>query len=193
MMNVSKSPLPFWKSLRQHWRQVLGEGIILVILGWLALLLPIAFATPLYSIIGWIFAFSGLVGLITTASGRHAPGFWWSLMSAILAITVGFTLIEWPAPGSAFVIYLLTAFFVIEGLATIMFALDYKRQLSGRWEWMVASGFVDLALAAMVLLGLPETTPWAIGLLVGINMVFGGSAMVAIAIYAHTTRIKGQK
>lgn len=46
--------------------------------------------------------------------------------------------------------YLLTAFFVIEGLATIMFALDHKRQLSGRWEWMVASGIVDLALAALV-------------------------------------------
>jgi uncharacterized membrane protein HdeD (DUF308 family) len=94
-------------------------------------------------------------------------------------------LIEWPSANSLPMTYLLIAFFVIEGIATIMFALDHRRQLSGRWEWMVASGFVDLALATLVLLGLPGTAPLAVGLLVGINMVFGGSALIAMAIYTH--------
>jgi len=53
---------------------------------------------------------------------------------------------------------------------------------------MVASGAVDLALAALVAVGLPATAPWAIGVLVGINMVFGGSAMITMALYAHTAR-----
>jgi uncharacterized membrane protein HdeD (DUF308 family) len=185
MRHISKSRLPFLTSVRQHWSQILAEGIILVILGWLALILPTIFATAVDLIIGWIFVVSGLIGVVTTASGRHAPGYWWSWLSAILAIAVGSILIISPSADSLPMAYLLIAFFVIEGIATIMFALDHKKQLSGRWEWMVASGFVDLALAALVLLGMPGTAPLAIGLLVGINMVFGGSALIAMAIYAH--------
>ena len=173
--------------MRPYWLQMLVEGIILVILGWLALFLPyFAPAVALNTTIGWLFVVSGLVGLVTTAGGRHGPGFWWSLLSAVLAIAVGSILMEWPAANSIPITYVLTVFFVIEGIATIMYALDHRRQLSGRWEWMVASGCVDLALATLVVLGLPATVPFAVGILVGVNMVFGGSAMIAMAIYAHT-------
>jgi uncharacterized membrane protein HdeD (DUF308 family) len=79
----------------------------------------------------------------------------------------------------------LIAFFVIEGIASIMFALDHKRELSGRWGWMLASGIIDLILATIILTGLPGSAAWALGLLVGINMVFGGSALIAMALYAR--------
>ena len=77
------------------------------------------------------------------------------------------------------------AFFIIEGVASIMFALEHKRELSGRWGWMLVSGIVDLVLATFVFAGLPSTAAWAIGLLVGINMVFGGSALIAMALHAR--------
>jgi uncharacterized membrane protein HdeD (DUF308 family) len=76
-------------------------------------------------------------------------------------------------------------FFVIEGVASIMFALEHKRELSGRWGWMLPSGIVDLILATIIFAGLPGTAAWAIGLLVGINMVFGGSALIAMALRAR--------
>ena len=187
MTGIDTDRSKFWRSMRPYWLQMLVEGIILVILGWLALFLPyFAPAVALNTIIGWLFVVSGLVGLVTTAGGRHGPGFWWSLLSAVLAIAVGSILMEWPAANSIPITYVLTVFFVIEGIATIMYALDHRRQLSGRWEWMVASGCVDLALATLVVLGLPATVPFAVGILVGVNMVFGGSAMIAMAIYAHT-------
>jgi uncharacterized membrane protein HdeD (DUF308 family) len=66
-----------------------------------------------------------------------------------------------------------------------MFALEHKSELSGRWGWMLASGIVDLFLAAMILTGLPGSAAWALGLLVGINMVFGGSALIAMALHAR--------
>jgi uncharacterized membrane protein HdeD (DUF308 family) len=68
-----------------------------------------------------------------------------------------------------------------------MFALEHKRELSGRWGLMLASGIVDLILAAIILAGLPGTAAWAIGLLVGINMIFGGSALIAMAMHARAT------
>ena len=66
-----------------------------------------------------------------------------------------------------------------------MFALEHKRELSGRWGWMLMSGIVDLVLAVMIFAGLPSTAVWAIGLLVGINMVFGGIALIAMALHAR--------
>ena len=79
----------------------------------------------------------------------------------------------------------LIVFFVVEGAATIMYALEHRRELSGRWEWMLVSGIIDLVLAGIIFAGLPGTAEWALGLLVGINMVFGGMALVAIALHAR--------
>src|SRR5262249_286993 len=60
-----------------------------------------------------------------------------------------------------------------------------RNELSGRWEWMLISGVIDLALAVMILAGFPGTAAWALGLLVGVNMMFGGAALVAMALAAR--------
>jgi len=91
----------------------------------------------------------------------------------------------WPLSGILSLTLILIVFFVIEGVASIMFALEHKRELSGQWAWMLVSGIVDLILAAIILAGLPSTAAWALGLLVGINMIFGGSALVAMALHAR--------
>ena len=75
---------------------------------------------------------------------------------------------------------------MIEGIASIMFALDHKRELSGQGGWMLVSGIIDLILAAIILTGLPGTAAWALGLLVEINLIFGGCALVAMALHART-------
>ena len=172
-------------SVHEHWRLFLVEGILLVILGIVAIIVPpiATLATTLF--IGWLFLISGVVGLVTTFWMRSAPGFWWSLLSAVLAIIAGALLIGWPVSGVLSLTLVLIVFFIVEGVATIMYALDHRRELSGRWGWMLASGIVDLILAALILAGLPGTATWAIGLLVGINLVFGGTAMIAMALHAR--------
>src|SRR5262249_4386380 len=116
---------------------------------------------------------------------RQAPGFWWSLISAILGIAVGALLLLRPLSGVLSLTLVLIVFFAIEGVASIMFALEHKRELSGKWGWMLASGVIDLILAAIILAGLPGTATWALGLLVGINMLFGGSALIVMALRAR--------
>jgi uncharacterized membrane protein HdeD (DUF308 family) len=66
-----------------------------------------------------------------------------------------------------------------------MFALEHKRELSGRWGWMLASGIIDLILAAIIIAGLPGTAAWALGLLVGINLLIGGAALIGMALHAR--------
>ena len=172
-------------ALHEHWVLFLVEGVVLVVLGATAVVLPPLATIAATIIIGWLFLVSGVVGLVMTYWMRHAPGFWWSLISAVLGIVVGFMLLARPITGAYSLTLVLVAFFIIEGVASIMFALDHKRELSGKWGWMLVSGIVDLVLAAMIFGGLPSTAAWAVGLLVGINMIFGGAALIAMALHAR--------
>jgi uncharacterized membrane protein HdeD (DUF308 family) len=81
------------------------------------------------------------------------------------------------------------AFLLIEGFATIMFALGHRRDASGRWGWMFLSGVVDVGLAGILLFGLPGTAAWAIGVLVGINLIFGGWALIGMAIHGRAASL----
>jgi uncharacterized membrane protein HdeD (DUF308 family) len=172
-------------SLRAHWQVFLAEGILLMILGVLAIVVPNVATLAVEALIGWLLLVSGIVGLIATLRMRSAPGFGWSLLSAAIAIAAGVVLLIWPLSGALSLTLVLTAFLTVEGVATILYALEHRRELSGRWGLMLFSGGVDLILAAMIFAGFPATAAWAIGLLMGINLVFGGSALIAMALHAR--------
>jgi uncharacterized membrane protein HdeD (DUF308 family) len=183
--NIEQIQRAVASSLHEHWRLFLIEGIVLVVLGLLAIVVPPIATLAVEILFGWLFLVSGVLGLITTFWMRNAPGFWWSLLSAALGIAAGLVLLARPVSGVLTLTLILIVFFTIEGVASIMYALEHKRELTGRWGFMLASGVVDLIVAAIILMGLPGTAAWAIGLLVGINMVFGGSALIAMALHAR--------
>jgi uncharacterized membrane protein HdeD (DUF308 family) len=172
-------------ALREHWVLFLVEGVVLLVLGATAVALPPIATLAVTILFGWLFLVSGVVGLFTSFWMRHAPGFWWSLLSAVLGIVVGAMLLGSPLTGAFSLTLVLISFFLIEGVVSIMFALDHKRELSGQWGWMLMSGVIDLALAVMIFAGLPSTAAWAVGVLVGINMIFGGTALIAMALHAR--------
>jgi uncharacterized membrane protein HdeD (DUF308 family) len=172
-------------AIHEHWGLFLTEGIILVILGLIAILLPPLATITFTILIGWLFLISGIVGLVTTFMMRQAPGFWWSLLSGVLGVAAGIVLLVWPISGALSLTLLLSAFFIVEGVASIMYAVDHRNQLTGRWGWMLVSGIVDLILAGIIIVGLPGTAAWALGLLVGINMLFGGTALIGMALAAR--------
>jgi uncharacterized membrane protein HdeD (DUF308 family) len=174
-------------AIHAHWQLFLVEGVVLIVLGMAAIIVPVIATLAFTLVIGWLFLISGVVGLVTTFWMRNAPGFWWSLISAIIAIAAGIVLLLWPISGTVSLTLVLIAFFFVEGVVTIMYAIQHRAQLSHRWGWMLASGIVDLILAGIIFAGLPETATWALGLLVGINMLFGGTAMIGMALAARQT------
>jgi uncharacterized membrane protein HdeD (DUF308 family) len=183
--DIAKFQRAVGRALHDHWVLFLVEGVVLLVLGATAVALPLLATLALTILIGWLFLVSGVMGIVTTFWMRQAPGFWWSLISAVLGIAVGLVLLASPVSGAFSLTLVLIAFFAIEGVVSIMFALDHKRELTGRWGWMLVSGLVDLVLSVMIVAGLPSTAAWAIGLLVGINMIFGGSALIAMALHAR--------
>jgi len=171
--------------VHNHWRLYLIEGIVLAVLGLAAIALPPLAGLATAVVLGWLFLFGGIVGLIATFGQRNAPGFWWSLLSAAIAVLAGGILLSNPVTGVATLTFVLTAFFLIDGVLIIVMAIEHRRELSGRWEWMMIGGIMDLVLGAIIIAGLPGTLAWALGLLVGIDLVFGGAALIAMALSAR--------
>jgi uncharacterized membrane protein HdeD (DUF308 family) len=182
----SRAQAFFSRSIRDHWALFLIEGVVLVLLGVLAIAIPPLATLAVTILLGWLLLISGGVGLVTTILARRAPGFGWSLLSALVGIAAGLILLASPISGSVSLTLVLIAFFLIEGVASIMYAIEHRRGLSARWGWLLVSGIVDVILAFIVFAGLPGTALWAPGLLVGINMVLGGTALIAMALRART-------
>ncbi|HYM43714.1 MAG TPA: DUF308 domain-containing protein [Steroidobacteraceae bacterium] len=172
-------------AVRRHWRLFLAEGIALVILGLLAIMAPAIASVAAAVFFGWILLLSGIAGLITTLRGRQVPGFGWSLLSALVGMVAGLLLLVFPVQGAVSLTAVLIAFLWIEGGVTIMYALEHRAAPSGRWHWMLASGILDVALGLLILVGLPGAALWALGLIVGINLLFGGWALILMSLHGR--------
>ncbi|HET7886864.1 MAG TPA: HdeD family acid-resistance protein [Bradyrhizobium sp.] len=188
-MTHDHSELPTYTrdAAREHWKALLIEGILLAILGLAAMVVPPAASLAVTILLGWLFLISGIAGLALTFWARELPGFWWSLISAALAVLAGGILLAQPAQGTLTLTIVVGAYFLAEGVATIMYALEHRRELSGRWSWMLIAGLMDLLIAAIILMGLPGSALWAIGLLVGINLLFGGATLIGVALAVRST------
>jgi uncharacterized membrane protein HdeD (DUF308 family) len=62
-----------------------------------------------------------------------------------------------------------------------MYAIEHWRELTGRWGWALASGIISLVLGFLTWTGLPSTAGWALGFVVGVDMVAHGVALVGMS------------
>jgi uncharacterized membrane protein HdeD (DUF308 family) len=173
------------RSMHDHWSLFLTEGILLCVLGFGAIVVPpiAGLATDIF--LGWLFLVAGVVGVYFTLRAKPAPGFGWSLLSAVAALIAGALLLWNPLQGMATLTFVLVAYFIVDGAAIIFLAIAHRRELSGKWEWMLLNGVTDLVLAGIIISGFPGTLVWALGLLVGIDLLFGGATLIAMALAAR--------
>jgi len=172
-------------AVKAHWKAFLFEGILLVILGLAAIIVPPIASLAITIFLGWMFLIAGIGGLIITFWARQMPGFWWSLISAALAVLAGLVLLARPVQGVLTLTIVVGAYFLAEGVATIMYALEHRRELSGRWSWLLVAGLMDILISFIIIAGLPGSAEWALGLLVGINLLFGGATLIGMALAAR--------
>ena len=172
-------------ALKTHWKLFLFQGVVMVILGILAVAWPAVATIAVDLYVGWLFLISGLVGLVAMFSARDVPAFFWTLLTAALAIAAGVLLIWRPMEGALSLTIVLTAFFFAEGIFQIVGSFSYRDVIPGSWGWMLASGISDLILAGLLLVYWPVSAAWALGLIVGINLITSGVAIVTIAFEAR--------
>jgi uncharacterized membrane protein HdeD (DUF308 family) len=168
-------------AIRRHWVLFLIQGIIMVILGVVAIGEPMvaSFAVALFA--GWLFLFSGVVGLAGVFTARHVPGFWWGLLSALLGIVLGIYLIWRPLAGVVTLTLAVAIYFGAQGICQIITAVA-QRDMFRSWGWVVFGGLVNIVLSVLIISGLPGTAEWTLGLLFGINLLMWGFSLVMTAL-----------
>ena len=168
--------LEVWVSLggSRRWRWHMAEGVCLVLLGIASLLTATAASSALTAA---ILLGAGSVTLLSVWRAEQYPSFGLSLVLALVALAMGFQLLT--DPPDAVLGLMFATFFASRGLLTVLLAAAHRRQCFNQWEWFAVSGVTSLILAGLILSGLPGPYVWMLGLLLGVHLIFDGSALVA--------------
>jgi len=159
--------------------KVIAFGVLLLILGFLALAAPFAAGLSIAIAVGALLLLSGLVQLfLAFQAGSFGAGLMVFLLGALKAV-VGFTMFFEPAVGLAALTLVLAVYFFVEGVSEIYWSLQL-RPASG-WGWCLASGIAALLLGIMIWGQFPLSGVWAVGMLVGIKLIFSGTTLITIA------------
>ncbi len=166
---------------------LLAEGIVFLILGSLAIALPMLFTMAVTLVFGLLLIIGGVLGAVRLSTMGDFSGKWADWLFTIVVLVTGVLLFISPEKGALTLTALMTALFTVGGIAKIILAFQ-SRDLPG-WGWILVSGLLSLALAALIIAGWPGTSLWALGLLLGINMFFFGLAttLMALALKKKTT------
>jgi uncharacterized membrane protein HdeD (DUF308 family) len=158
------------------------EGTLLLIFGAIALLLPPLAGIATVILLGWLLLASGLLGMITSLRGSHAPGFWLGLLSAIVTTTAGAMLFAWPVGGLISLSVALGLFLALDGTLAMGLALEHRTHMTARWLWLLCNGLIDIIFAAIIFFWLPSSAVWALGLFVGVDMLISGCTLIVLGV-----------
>ena len=161
-------------TLRKHTTWFIVYGAVMALLGLFAIAAPNIATLTVTLMVGWLLLLGGGFGLFAVISGgTSAPGFWWNLLTAIVYILAGLVVLTRPLASVLTLTIILAAYLLAGGVMRIFLAVGY-REIPGAWVWVLLSGIIDIALSLIIMMGLPGTAVWVLGLLVGINLLMMG-------------------
>jgi len=172
-------------AVRLHWGLFLAQGVAMTVLGVFAIVWPQVSTVAVDVYIGALFFVSGAVGLVVMFFAPSVSAFLWSLLTAALSLLVGILLLWHPVEGAVSLTLVLVAFFIVEGIFQIAGSIAYREVFPESWGWLLVSGIADLVLAVLIVAGWPGTAGWALGLIVGVNLITSGVAVVMVAVMAR--------
>jgi uncharacterized membrane protein HdeD (DUF308 family) len=170
------------------WKRLLGAGIVTLLLGISAILLPFIATLTIQAILAAILIVAGITHLVHAFQSSQPKGFYLRLLGAALYGFLGVILLAYPLKGALTLTALLAFFFMISGVFKVAHALAIKPFIS--WPYLMFSGVISILLGLIIWLALPNASNWAIGLLVGIELIFSGWAMI---MYAFSTKKYSQE
>ena len=167
---------------------------VMVLLGLFAIAAPDVATLTVTLMVGWLLLFGGGFGLFAVISGgTSAPGFWWNLFTAIVYILAGLAVLTRPVAGVLTLTIILAAYLLAGGVMRIFMRCRLPRKIPGAWVWVLISGIVDIGCSLIIMMGLPGTAVWVLGLLVGINLLMMGFSIIMVAMsMRRSTASSGQ-
>ncbi len=159
---------------------LITEGILLFILGVIAIWVPAATAISITLLVGILCIVAGVVQLLRVFQNREHASFWTLLISAVLAVLIGVLLLVFPLHGALALALLLGIWFLIHGVIQIGISIQ-MRHYSSNWGLMLISGIISVILAIIIWSGWPLGALWVVGLMLGINLIFFGASLFVLA------------
>ena len=166
-------------TVRRYSLWYLVQGILMVVMGLLALIYPWIASVAIVRLLGWFLIVSGVLQAIGLIGAREVPYFWLELISAVLAIVIGLLLLRHTDAGLLFFSVLFIVYFMIEGIVKVIFSLTIRP--FPNWGWVLASGLVGIVLAVYLWGNLSTVSDWMLGLLLGVLLVVEGAALTSLA------------
>jgi len=155
-------------------------GVLLIILGMLALVSPLMAAVAVNVVISWLIVLAGVVHVIIAFHSHRAGSVIWRLLVGLAYVSFGVYLIVHPAVGVASLTLLLATLFLIEGILNVFLYFQVRAMQSA--TWFLLDGIVTLLLGLMIYRQWPSSSAWAIGTLVGISLIISGVTRVMLSL-----------
>jgi len=155
-------------------------GVLLIVLGMLAVGSPALAAVAVNALIAWLIVLAGVVHLFLAFHAHRAGSLLWKLLVGIAYVFFGVYLIAHPALGVASLTLVLASLFLVEGIFDIV-QFFQMRAVAGS-GWIVADGMVTLLLGLMIYLQWPSSSGWAIGTLVGVSLIISGITRLMLSL-----------
>jgi uncharacterized membrane protein HdeD (DUF308 family) len=175
--SMSSSTMPAVVGEHRVWFTILG--VVLVIIGVLAIAFPLFTTIVAKTFLGWLLLIGGIMQVVHAFYTQKWSEFIFNALIGILYVIVGGWLAFFPFTGIITLTILLAALFVVEGVLEIGMAMRIRPR--DGWVWLLISGIIAIAAGVLVFAGLPNTADWAIGLLVGINILASGFSYIFLA------------
>lgn len=166
-------------TVKRHSLLYLVQGGLMILGGVLALLFPIFAGDAVVVLLGWVLIISGIVQGISVLGARAVPHFWLQLVSVALSVVVGILFLSSPETGLLTITLLLIVFFMVEGIAKVIFALTIRP--FPNWGWVLGSGALGIVIAVFLWSNIDTVAPWLLGLLLGIQLIAEGAALGYLA------------
>ncbi len=160
-----------------------GLGVLMIVLGVLAVALPLATGIGISILVGCIVVISGFAYLAYAFAARGAGSFIWRMLIGIVYVIGGFYLVFHPGLALTSLTLLLAAFFVAEGVMEMIVFFRF-RSLPGS-GWVLFNGIATLLLGFLIGYPWPFSSAWAIGTIVGINFIVSGVTWLMYSVAAR--------
>ena len=169
-------------AVAEHRTWFIVLGIVLILLGIGAIVFPLMTTIAVKIMIGWLFLIGGVVQIIHAFSTQKWSSFFFNLLVGALYVFAGGWMAFFPFTGIITLTIFLAAMFIVQGI--LEFGMAFKMRPQSGWGWMLFSGIIAILLGILIFGGLPGTAVWAIGLLVGINLLSSGIAYLFLGMFA---------
>jgi len=163
----------------------IGWAVVMILLGFVAVILPLASGIAVSVIVSWVIVLGGLAYLASAFAGRNAGAFIWRTLIGIVYVAGGGYLAFHPELALESLTVVMGVIFVMEGVFELVTFFQF-RIYSGS-GWVLFDGIVTLFLAYLIMRPWPSSSTWAIGTILGINLIFSGFTVLMYSLAARRT------